>query len=337
MSNNLAKLADQSGRIWITWEIQRRNYTLSRALKAELFQFNFNMNRFLRYPLCLFKTLFIFLKQKPKLIFVQNPSIVLALFAVQYGALFRLPIIVDAHNAGIYPCNGAIQWANMVTAYLMRHAAHTIVTNSTLADYVMSKGGRPLVIPDPVPEFDYPIKSRKLQGRFNILFVCSWASDEPFYEVMRAAELVGKDVYIYFTGKSGGKESKYGAPLPDNVVLTGFLSEDNFIELMYSSDIVLDLTTREDCLVCGAYEALSLEKPMIISNSKALKDFFHKGAIYTDNTSADLAMRINEAVASIDYLHEEIKDLKKEKIKDFATIINDTELNLAALQSRFNE
>jgi glycosyltransferase involved in cell wall biosynthesis len=274
------------------------------------------------------------LKKNPRIIFAQNPSIILALFAVQYGLLFRVPVIIDAHNAAIYPFNGTIHWANMVAAYLLRRATFTIVTNRFLADYVIRKGGRTLVIPDPVPEFSYPIKSRKLHGSFNVLFVCSWAADEPYYEVMKAAEIISKDIYIYITGKSKGKENRYGVTLPKNIVLTGFLNENDYIELMNSCDVVVDLTMREDCLLCGAFEALSLEKPMIISNSRALRTYFHKGALYTKNTAIDIALQINTAITHIITLREEIGELKREKINNYETIISDVELTLTALETR---
>ena len=37
-----------------------------------------------------------------------------------------------------------------------------------------------------------------------------------------------------------------------------------------SVSMVMDLTTEEDCLVCGAYEALAAKRPLIVSRTVAL-------------------------------------------------------------------
>lgn len=307
-----------SKRVWITWENQRRNHTLSRAISAELFQLDFKTNWFVRYIKSITLTLIVFVKERPGLIFVQNPSLVLALLAVNYGRIARLPVIVDAHNAGVYPFERKKWWGNKLAAYLFRHAALTIVTNTVLAEYVKSNGGRTAVLPDPLPNFNGSTAARPLRGKYNILFICTFASDEPYMEVIEAGRLLDKDIFIYITGRYKGSIQELQKVLPENVILTGFVPEQDFIQLLHSVDVILDLTTREDCLVCGAYEAVSAEKVLIVSATKALKAYFHKGTLYTDNNSSDLAMQIRQALSNKDSLGSGIKELKKEKIAEWA-------------------
>lgn len=306
-----------SKRVWITWENQRRNKTLSRVLEAKLFQFDLKVNRFVRYPIVLFKTFYTFITKRPKKIFVQNPSIILALFAVNYGRVLNIPIIVDAHNAGVYPFDGSKEWANRITAYLFRFATFTIVTNDALAEYVKSKGGRPVVLPDPIPEFSHQPSKKDLKGKFNVLFVCSWADDEPYIEVIKAANLLDKTICIYITGNSKGKEKEFGSKLPENVILTGYIGEEDFVSMLYSCDVVIDLTTRENCLVCGAYEAVTMGKPLIISDTKALREYFSIGALYTNNMHRDIADKINTAVVEKERMEREIKILKAKLISEW--------------------
>ena len=80
--------------------------------------------------------------------------------------------------------------------------------------------------------------------------------------------------------------------MPTNVVLTGFVSEKRFIELLNSVDIVMAFTDREDCLMCACYEAVATETPMIISDSDALREYFSLGAIYTEHTPGEIATSI---------------------------------------------
>ena len=59
----------------------------------------------------------------------------------------------------------------------------------------------------------------------------------------------------------------------------------------------MDLTTLEDCLLCGAYEALAAGKPLVISNTRALADYFGAAAILTDNTPEAISERVQRAYA----------------------------------------
>jgi hypothetical protein len=315
-------------RIWITWEKQRRNSTLSKALNAKLFEFDLKCTRLLRYPVALCKTVAAFVAERPDLIFVQNPSLILALFAVNYGLIADIPVVVDAHNAGVYPFNGRRTWASKLAAYLFKKAFITIVTNNALAEYVSMHGGNAEVMPDPIPEFTPPVTKRVLKGNFNVLFICSWADDEPYDEVIQAARLLSKSVYVYITGNSRGKESKYVGNMPENVVLTDYLKEEDFIEMLYSCDVIMDLTTRDDCLVCGAYEAVAAEKPLIVSNSKALMVYFSHGVLYTNNTSSDISAQIDSAVIMKDDMQNQIKVLKKNMMDEWYDRLQKMEMNL---------
>ncbi len=117
--------------------------------------------------------------------------------------------------------------------------------------------------------------------------------------------------------------------LPANVVLTGYISDDEYEEMLHSVDITIDLTSRENCLVCGAYESVAAEKPMILSNTEALRDYFSMGAVYTDHTSEPLKKAIEEIIKRKDELREQIRELKKirtaewkERKKDLDIFLN---------------
>ncbi|RFA25153.1 hypothetical protein CAI21_19865 [Alkalilimnicola ehrlichii] len=147
---------------------------------------------------------------------------------------------------------------------------------------------------------------------FKVLFICTWAADEPYLEVLKAAKRLPASVHIYVTGRSRGRERALEDTVPDNVTLTGFVSEEEFIELLQTADAVVDLTTREDCLVCGAYEATAAEKPLLLSNTKALRSYFHKGALFTDNTAADIARQLLQLRNEHTRLMQEVAELKQD-------------------------
>jgi len=89
--------------IWITWENQRRNKGISLALDWPLHELLFHKPGIIRYLLSIFGTIKLVMKNRPRILAVQNPSMVLAVLALVMRNFFNYRTIIDAHNAGIYP------------------------------------------------------------------------------------------------------------------------------------------------------------------------------------------------------------------------------------------
>ena len=306
-------------RVWITWEKQRRNATISEALGCRLVEFDLHYPSIIRYPLALALTLRTFVRERPSLIFAQNPSMILAAFAAAYGRLRRIPVIVDAHNAGVEPLHRKPRWQAALARFILRRSTLTILSNEALAHRVrLERGIAPITaLPDPIPLLKRPPGSPALLGKKNVLYICSWAEDEPYLEVIQAARLLPADTYIYITGRSGNRLTGLPDQLPRNVVLTGYVDEETFLGLLFKCDVILDLTTWEDCLLCGGYEAVSAERPMILSGTTALRSYFRDGALYTDNTPQDLSERIREALVSQASLTERVRKQKAELVRQW--------------------
>lgn len=291
--------------VWITWERQIRNKSMSARLGADFFEIISRDKRLIRYCKSTIKTLKILYANRHKDVFVQNPSIVLSLVAVIFKLLFGYRLIVDAHNSGVFPAKKL----QFLADFINRSADYVIVTNEGLASYIRKIGGSPVILPDPLPSItvieDESSKWKVLNSP-SVLMICSWASDEPYCEVIAAAASL-PDVTFYITGNSKGREAKCACPIPSNVVLTGFVSENDYHLLLNNSDIIVDLTTREDCLVCGAYEAIAVGKPVVLSNTNALRSYFGDAAIYVENNSAS----ITDGIRNILKEYNEVSDKAK--------------------------
>lgn len=297
--------------IWITWENQRRNREISSALGIKLFELSEIdkiKNYLKKYLSGTIKTLIILIQERPSLVVCQNPSIVLSFLLILIKSFTNIKVCVDAHNAGLFPSEGKSRILNFLSKYIQRKADLTIVTNEALKQYVEMNSGRGFVLQDKIPNISLKTH-RPLKGVFNILFICSFANDEPYQTVFKVAADLDPSICIYVTGDYR-KNSINPNDLPPNVILTGFLPERDYQEMLNSVDATIDLTTRENCLVCGAYESIAVEKPMILSNTKALREYFNVGAVYTDNTCESLANAISKVVQRKDELITQIKELK---------------------------
>lgn len=297
--------------VWITWENQRRNRELSEALGVRLFEFaeiDEIRNVLVKYAKGAAKTLRVLFRERPTLIYCQNPSIVLAFLIVLAKPFNKAFVCVDAHNVGLFPREGRPSVLSAVARFIQRRADLTLVTNEALRRHVEGNGGRAFVLPDRIPRIETG-ESLRLEGTTNILFICSYAADEPYEIVFQAAEKIDPGVFIYVTGNYR-KRGIRPEDLPGNVVLTGFLPEEEYCRMLGSVDGTIDLTTRRNCLVCGAYESVAVGKPMILSDTAALREYFSMGAVYTRHTAEAMAQAIEDHVARRGELSDEVRRLK---------------------------
>jgi hypothetical protein len=137
--------------------------------------------------------------------------------------------------------------------------------------------------------------------------------------VIDSGRLLHSGISIFITGNYHGK-LKNIKEIPENIQFTGYLSTVNYWSQLLSSDIIMDLTTPEDCLVCGAYEALAIPKPMILSDTKINREYFFTGCIYSKSSSADIAEailktseEINDQITNVKILKEKIQVYWMEK------------------------
>jgi glycosyltransferase involved in cell wall biosynthesis len=291
-------------RVWITWEHQTRNISMANLFDCYYFELTSNKHRIFRYLELSFKTLKFLIKEKPAEVFFQNPSVVLATICALYKILNSRAVVVgDYHNA-------ALELSNLspLNSFISRKVDLTIVSNDSLINRVTEMKGRAFAMADPIPNIpNVGQKPFEIENVEYIVFICSWADDEPISTVLDAfissKSFTDKQVYLYVTGKI--KPSRLQHPIDyymnEGVKFLGFVSEDTYWSLISHSICNIDLTTRSDCLVCGAYESIAVGNPVILSNNNATLAYFGKYCIYTDNTCADLKIRILDLVLNRDH------------------------------------
>jgi glycosyltransferase involved in cell wall biosynthesis len=217
---------------------------------------------------------------------------------------------VDSHNSGLLPQIKYFYHLGIVYRFIQRKADVTIVTNKFLADYVKNNGGTAFVLPDKIPEVGY-IKKIKLNNKASILYICSFGSDETYLELIKAAVKI-KNVNFFITGDNRKKNVRLYQKITPNIFFTGYLPDSEYWSMLRSVNLAVDLTNREHCLVCGAYEAVAVGTPLILSDTHALKSYFYKGAVYVSNNAESISQQIITGLKYENKLRQEIIELKKE-------------------------
>ena len=283
-----------NGIAFLTWSSHRRTTGLAAGLGIELFELLSARRGFVRHLELITRTLHLLFTRSFGVIVAQNPSIVLAMLLVCIRPLRRFRLVVDAHNEAITPFVHDVAVVRLASRWLLRHSYLTIVTNSELADRVSHAHGCPFVLPDPLPAVPPNLPTGASQPPY-VAVVCTFAPDEPLAEIFRAAEGL-PEVRFKVTGDTQRCPPALLAAKPANVDLTGFLDEQSYWRLLACSAAVLDLTSMPDCLVCGAYEALALGVPMILTDNAAGRRLFGQVAVFTDSAPASIAAGIRAAL-----------------------------------------
>ena len=281
-----------AGACWVTWEVHQRSRSLSRELALPLVEITHTGNRLARYLSSAARTVSALTTGRYRTVFVQVPSVVLGALCISLRRLLRIRVVVDAHNAVIENAESRQWYVALPSRFVLRSADLVLVTNARLVDRVRALGGQAAVLPDPVPQMSVPHGTVVREG--HVVVISTWAADEPVPEVIAASRLLSGSATLTITGKPRGDAAEAASREP-GIVLSGFVSRDRYVELLATAQVVVDLTTREDCLVCGAYEALALGKAMVVSDSEALRDLLLDAAVYSDNTAGSIAASIQQA------------------------------------------
>ena len=278
--------------LWLTWEKQVRNRSMSRELGVPLFVILSDRGRIARYASCINKTIGLLYREKPSIVICQNPSIVLTLLLLFLRSLFGFKLCIDAHFGGIDDWTGSNTFQRVLD-YCNRTAELVIVTNESHANHVRSLGGDVFVCPDPLPDLS-EYRGHSVEIPYKVFYICSFDVDEPYREVFHAAEILAPEGFRFFVSgnyrKAGIKPAEF-----QHVELLGFVPEAEFIGHLFSAQVVIDLTENDNCLVCGAYEAFAACKPLVLSGKKVLKEFFTGGTVFTENQAEDIAVAVRVA------------------------------------------
>jgi glycosyltransferase involved in cell wall biosynthesis len=251
----------------------------------------------------------VLIRERPAVVFVQNPPIFAPLVVYLYTKLWGAKYIVDAHTTALLA--PVWKWSLPLHAFLSRRAITTLVTNEYLEDLVKAWGAKTFIIAD-IPTTFPAGKAFSLNGKFSVAVINTFAPDEPIREVLEAAAAL-PEVQFYITGDPIRARKTFLQDHPNNIRFTGFLPDKEYLGLLQAVQAIMVLTTRDHTMQRGACEAVSLGKPIITSNWPLLKTYFHKGTVHVDNSSQGIREGVLKMQQEAKALEKEILLLQQER------------------------
>ena len=173
---------------------------------------------------------------------------------------------------------------------LVPSARLCLVTDPSWVEQIECWGGRGLVLHEAPGEW-VPFPARQIGDRPNVLFVCTFAPDEPAAEVISAA---GRLPHVDFT-ITGDLARAPDADCGTNVHLVGFLDWSAYLLAVESADVVLTLTTEPTSAMRAAFEAVWAERVLVVNDWPLLRDLF-PNAVHVENTAASIADGVRQAL-----------------------------------------
>ena len=177
-------------------------------------------------------------------------------------------------------------WSARPALRLMHYLGGTaIVTGDHLRRECERAGVPAVVLHDAIGDADPPSEHAGF-----LLCPLSYANDEPVAEILAAAALT-PEVEWRLTGRA---PDAVAAAAPANVVFTGFVSDDEYAELVRASLGVVALTTRAHTMQRAGYEAFSAGVPHITSDFPELRDFYGESGVLTAPSAAAIAAAVRD-------------------------------------------
>jgi len=270
----------------------------------------------LRYTAAGVHTTTALFRRRPRAVLVMLPPIPLLVVARAWTWLTGAVLVADLHSGVFNDTHWS--WARRPTLLLLRGATALV----TVREYAESCGRSKvdsLVLHDSLQAAHPRVPADGTDA--SVLVPLSFAPDEPVEAILTAAEALPAVTWI-LTGRA---PLALAAAAPPNVRLVGYVSNAEYQELLRRSSLVVALTTREHTMQRAAYEAALLAKPLVTSDTEALRDFFGAAALYARPDGVSIAGQVRAALEQGHELQERMTEL-------IARRVDEQQDALAALQ-----
>lgn len=274
-------------------------------------------------------------REHPDIVIVRTPPVFAPLAALAWCAWRGKRFVMDCDTGSFH--SPKWQWALPLHRWLARHAILALVIDQAAFDTLQAAGAKVMIFRDRLPEMVLPTSAIGSAGATRIAVISSFDVDEPIAATFVAARLL-PEITFYCTGDPKRADASLLLDKPANVVLTGYLRGGDYTGLLNNVDGLVVLTNEQHALNCGAYEALSIQKPAVVSDWPEMRHYFSRGFVHVLNQPEAIAAGIQTMLAEQPVLREEIAVLRIERslewernfetIKSFLANYNDPDVFL---------
>lgn len=306
----------KKNKIWVTWHYSARSRNLASFMEFDLNEKLIVDNVFARHFFSSFWTIWILLKKRPKIIIIQLSFLLLLICTLYKVFNFgKVTLVADCHTKALRrKARGVLNFIFWpIKRFSFKFVNLSIISNEEMKPDIIILHKNFVILPDKIPTITF--EQRRIEEKYCV-YVSSFAVDEPFEEIIQVAKLLNPVIKFYWTGKIP-KNIINNLVIPDNLVFTDYLSFKDYYNLLGNANCIIALTKEKGCLQSGAYEALSLEIPLVISDTSALRNYFQNSAIYTSHKPEDIYKSILAAFEMAEALKESCKKIKSIRNKEF--------------------
>ncbi len=268
----------------------------------------------IRYPIQWFQTWHVLFRDKPDLVFVTNSPPIAGLCVMVYKWLTKLPFVLDNHGPSLY--NAKWGWTLPLQRFTSRFAdLNTICSHQEKFKTLFeSWGSKAMLIANPPKQLSAELLQQSAQTtEKHFTYVGTFGSDEPVEIILEAAKQF-PDYTFSILGNTSLANPEWLKDPPANVKFTGYLRKDEYWGQLARARAVIVLTTHDNSLSGAAQDALFINKPIIISDQSALREYFTGGTLFIDHTPESLQTAIETLLADEGRYKQEIRELN-ERVK----------------------
>jgi hypothetical protein len=252
-----------------------------------------------------------YLKERPSMLILQLPQGPLLLDGVLLKKSFDCKIVADVHTGFVYGYTLKGLILNKSFNKLLNYVNLVIVHNNEILDILPpSIIEKTEVVYDPWM-FIQPTEQTSSDSRY-LVFPASFSPDEPLAEVLKAVNKY-KNIKVFVTGNFYRNPSMLRFS-SSHIEFTGFLKRQDYEKLLANSFGVITGTKDEYTLMMSAWEAVAFQKPLILSETKTLRNMFDDYAVFYNWKSRESILNALSEVFSEQDLTYARKKLKEKSI-----------------------
>jgi len=231
-------------------------------------------------------------RQRPDVLVVISPPVVAPLVGWLWCLWHRRLLVIDCHTGALHSLKWG--WARPLHRFLFRQARVVLVHTEEDERGVRRWGVPAVLLPDDLPEADEASPSPERATKSQVVVAGSFDWNEPVAAALATARLL-PDIEVRLTGDTGRLSASVRSSAGANVVFTGYLPYEQFLGELITADVVAAFSIDPHIMNRAAFEAISLGRPLVLSDLPGLRARFGEAAIFCANEPAAMAQAIRQA------------------------------------------